>query len=315
MNDLVTTNIQLPAHLANRIGGPSALSEAMTAGASAGFPRISIRGGRFRIREGKEEKVLGTTLSAVIVGANPNTTKLFYKGSYDPKAEDNKPDCYSLDGVRPADDAEDPQAQLCATCDQNQWGSKLTESGGKMKACADQKRLAIISADDKSAEPVVYAFTVPPSSLGNFRNYAKLLESKGFPPELCVTKITFDETTSHPKPQFEFAGFVSEDMVPIIDGLVVNPFIKEVTGETPIKLTAIEPPANKPAPVKEEKVQVIMPEVIPAKKSSGGFQGEVIDVESTPVTPPKPAPKAVQSSDVANDIQDILNKMKEQDDE
>lgn len=326
MNDLVKTNVQLPAHLANRLGTGSAITQSMAAGGGSSFPRISIRGGRFRIREGKEEKVLGTTLHAVIVGANTNTTKLFFKGAYDPKAEDVKPDCYSNDGVRPAEDAEDPQAQLCATCDQNQWGSKLTESGGKMKACADQKRLAIISADDKSQEPVVYAFTVPPSSLGNFRNYGKMLDAKGFPAELCITKITFDEETSHPKPQFEHAGFVSEDMLPIIDELVASAHVKEVTGETPIKLTstAVPTPAKLPPKVeKVEKVEAIEGEVIsPPKKQGGfqsGFQGEVIDVESTPVETPKPKAepeaKAVQSSQVASDIQDILNKMKADDDE
>src|SRR5690606_26393745 len=182
MSALVPTNVQLPAHLSDRLGGPSALAGAMTSGIAAGsgtgFKRISIRGGRFRIREGSTETVLpDNVLRAVIVGASPNVTKSFYKGAYNPKAEnaERKPDCYSNDGIRPAADAADPQAQQCATCPQNAWGSKITDAGTKMKACADQKRLAVISADDHSAEPEFYLFQVTPAALTQFRQYGELL--------------------------------------------------------------------------------------------------------------------------------------------
>ena len=317
MSALVPTNIQLPAHLASRIGTSSAVGEAMVSGVGgANFKRISKRGSRFRIRDGNNETVLpSTTLRAVIVGASPSYTKTFYK-KWDPDADDKKPDCYSNDGVRPASDAKDPQSQLCVNCEQNAWGSKLSDSGGKMKACADQRRLAIISADDDSDEPEVYLYTVTPTELTAFNTYAKQLQSKGFPPELVVTELSFDTDTSFPKVEFKFGGFVEEHKVPIIDSLIGSQTVREITGEVPLVATVIEAPVPKPLPVRAKKepepeVELVTPEVLPASKK-GGFGG--IPVKSTPV--PVPAePQTVESSKLKDDIQSILNSMQEDDDE
>lgn len=315
MTALVPTNIQLPAHLASRIGSPSTIGGAMTAGiGGASFKRISKRGGRFRIRDGSAETVLpDNKLRAVIVGASPGMTKTFYK-KYDPSADDKKPDCYSNDGIRPAADAEDQQSQLCANCEQNVWGSKMSDAGTKMKACSDQKRLAIISADDESPEPEVYLYTVTPAELTAFRTYGNLLASKGFPPELVVTELTFDTDASFPKVEFKFGGFVEEHKVPVIDSLIGSQTVREITGEVPLVATIVETPKAKPHPVKtvkEPEVEVIIPEVIPAPKK-GGFGGT--PVKSTPVPTAVPIePPAVESSKLKDDIQDILNSMQEDD--
>lgn len=329
MSNIVPTNVQLPAHLTSRIGAPSVISSAMTSGIGGGsgtsFKRISVRGSRFRIRDGKDETILpDNILRAVIVGASPSITKLFYK-KYDPKAEgeDNKPDCFSNDGIRPDKNAADPQAQQCATCPQNDWGSKISEGGGKMKACADQKRLAVISADDMSAEPEVYLFTVTPSALTDFRQYGDMLASKGFPAEICVTEISFDPKVSHPKAQFKFGGFVSESQVAAIDKVVGSEIVKEITGDTSVVAEVIEAPKpKKPAvTVKAEPVYVPPPvviedaeyeDIVPATnipKATKGFG-------SAPSTPKEPAPaQVVSSSALADDIKSILAKMEEEDDE
>lgn len=322
MNALVPTNVQLPAHLSDRIGGPSTISESMTAGlGGSSYKTISKRGSRFRIRDGAVETVLPSTkLRAIIVGASPNVTKVYYKGGYDPKAEneDKKPDCYSNDGVHPAADAKDQQAQLCASCQHNEWGSKISESGSKMKACADRKRLAIISADDSGAEPEVYLFQITPSELTDFRAYGKLLESKGWPPELVITELSFDTDKSYPKIEFNFGGFIDQAMVPVVDSLVGSDKVREITGEQPLVAQVVEQPKAKPSPVKtkakEEVIdaEVVEVEVLPAPKK--GFGGT--PVTSVPVPPAAPpAPPVVASSKLANDIQDILNDMQDEDDE
>lgn len=320
MTALVPTNVQLPAHLASRLGAQSNIAGSMTAGiGGASFKKISLRGSRFRIKEGATETVLpSTTLRAVIVGASTNLTKVFYKGVFDPKAEDKTPDCYSTDGVRPANDAADPQAQQCATCEQNQWGSKLSESGSKMKACADQKRLAIISADDNSSEPEVYLLQVPPASLMNFRNYGKQLESKGFPPELCITELSFDTEQSYPKLEFKFGGFVEEHMVPTIDELVGSDQVREITGEAVQVATIIEPPARtKPAPARvkvPEPVEEVEVEIIPAPTKAKGF-GAATPAKATIVATPPKAPPVVQSSKLTDEIQNIINSMQDEENE
>lgn len=326
MSALVPTNIQLPAHLTNRVGTPSAISSAMTAGINAGgsgFKRISIRGGRFRIREGNTETVLpDNVLRAVIVGASPSVTKSFYKGAYNPKAADveKKPDCYSNDGVRPAADASDPQAQQCATCPQNAWGSKVTDAGTQMKACADQKRLAIISADDTSAEPEVYLFQVTPAALTQFRQYGDMLASKGLPAEIVVTEISFDPKEAFPKAQFKYGGFVSEGQVEAIDKLVGSDRVREVVGDKNQVATVVDTKPKKPAiTVKKEPEYVAPPVVIEdaeyeditpvqAPKPTKGFGG-------SPSAPKEPAPaQAVKASNLAMDVQAILASMEEDND-
>lgn len=321
-NDLVTTNVQLPAHLASRMGAPSAIAGSMTAGiGGASFKRISIRGGRFRIREGSNETVLpDNVLRTIIVGASPNMTKTFYKGTYNPKAEEKAPDCYSNDGVRPANDAPDPQAQLCATCDQNQWGSKVSDSGTKMKACADQKRLAVISADDDSHEPEVYLLQVTPASLHDFRNYGKMLEAKGFPPELVVTEMSFDTNEAFPKLQFKTVAFVEEHMVPIIDSLVGSATVREITGEATQVATIVGPSkAAKPSPVRikqpEPEVEEVEVEVIPAPTTKVKGFGAATPVKATVVPTPPKEPLVVDSSKLTASIQDILKSMQEEDNE
>lgn len=319
MNALVPTNIKLPAHLTARIGQSSALGD-ITGGIASGFKRISIRGSRWRIKDGKTETVLPShTLRAVIVGASPNTSKLFYKGTYDPDADNKAPDCYSADGIRPAADAVDPQAQQCATCEQNQWGSKVTEGGKKMKACADQKKLAIIAADDDSQDPDVYGFTVTPAALTSFKHYADLLASKGFPPELVITEMSFDTDAAYPKAEFKFGGFVEEHMVPVIDGLIDTPHVNEIIGKSTQMAKVIEAPKPKPSPVKEKKVEVVQEltdddvEIIPAPTKTKGF-GAAAPAPKAPPPAPK-APPVVQSSKLTDDINDILNSMQEEDDD
>lgn len=327
MSNIVPTNVQLPAHLADRVGTPSVINSAMTHGIGGGggpsFKRISIRGSRFRIRDGANETILPSqTLRGVIVGASPNITKLFYK-KYDPKAEgeDKKPDCFSNDGVRPDKAASDPQSQQCGNCPQNEWGSKISEGGGKMKACADQKRLAIISADDHSEEPEVYLFQVTPSSLTAFAEYGKALNSKGLPAEIVVTEFSFDPKVSHPKVQFKFVDYITEAQVETVKKVVNSDLVKEIVGDHAVVAEVIEAPKPKKAAVtvKAEPVYVPPPviiedavyeEVEPAKPApTKGFGA----VPSAPKEPP-PA-QAVSSSNLAADIQSILADMEEDDDE
>lgn len=316
MTALVPTNIQLPTHLASRASEPSSVSAAMVSGLnSPSFKRISIRGGRFRIREGTNETVLpGTKLRTVIVGASPNTTKSYYKNPYNPKAEaeERKPDCYSNDGIRPASDAKDPQAQTCANCQHNVWGSKLGDNGNKMKSCADQKRLAIISADDNSAEPEVYLFQVTPAALKDFNNYAKLLAAKGWPAEFVITELSFDTEQAYPKIEFSFGGFVDETMVETIEGLVGSDRVREIIGDQALVAHVIETKPKGPAVfIEDSKIEYAEFVEVEEVKPKTGFGNP----KPKPATTQAPAePPVISSSKLSDDILDILKKV-ENDDE
>ena len=98
-----------------------------------------------------------------------------------------------------------------------------------MKACADQKRLAVVLADDPKG--TVYLLQVTPTSLKNLNGYQKVLQSKSISPEIAKTRVSIDASLGFPKLEFDFGGFVEESTQEYIDGLCGNEEVKIVTGE------------------------------------------------------------------------------------
>lgn len=247
MNAIVPANIQVPAHLQSRLGKPSAMAAALMSGLSAGgYPRISIRGARFRLVDGETETVLPTlSLETVIVGANPRLSKFFYEGAYDPDAKDTKPTCFSLNGITPDAQAAAPQCENCAQCPMNAWGSKITPAGKQSKACSDNKRLAVVSADDP--EGPIYLLTVTPAALKNLASYQKELAVRGIPPEVVKTVVEFDTNAQFPLLTFRFGGFLDETTQAAVDALFGSDAVKEITGE--VETVAADAIASIPAKV------------------------------------------------------------------
>jgi len=263
---LIPTNIKVPAHLAARVGAPSILAQSMAGGLSGGggesYPRISIKGSRFRIVEGDTETVMDSVeLDVIVVGANPRVSKTWYAKQWTPDAEPSAPDCFSLDGIGPDPQSTQPQNDLCASCPQNAWGSKITQQGQQIKACSDKKRLAIVSADDP--EGPVYLLEVTPAALKGLNQYQKELSHRGLPPEIVKTKISFDTDASFPKLKFGFGGFIDADVQAVVDNLFGSESVKEITGEVP-RVQAV-PQIAAPAPVAPKPaVRVVEPEPEPA---------------------------------------------------
>jgi len=248
MSNIVPSNIQIPAHLARVVGQPSALSAALAGGLSGGanYPRISIKGARFRIVEDGTETVLeDTKLSVVIVGANPRLSKTYYAKQWTPDSEPVSPDCYSLDGIRPAADSTTPQHDICASCPMNAWGSKVTPLGQQIKACADQKRLAVVASNDPTGP--TYLLQVTPAALKGLAAYQKELSHRGIPVEAVKTVVTFDTDASFPKLLFKFGGFLDEEEYAAVEELFGSDKVLEITGEKAAAAPEEEAPAPKPA--------------------------------------------------------------------
>lgn len=312
MSNLIPVNVQIPAHLVGRVGVPSVLAASLTGGLTSGqsFPRISIKGARFRIVEGDTETVLDSTnLDVVIVGANPRLSKTWYAKQWDANAEATGPDCFSLDGVSPDPEAADPQNDLCASCPQNAWGSKITPTGQQVKACSDTKRLAVVAADDPSGP--VYLLSVTPAALKGLNQYQKELAVRGIPPEIVKTRVSFDTDASFPKLKFTFGGFLEADVQQVVDGLFGSEQVKEITGETlrtPVavpKLVAPAPVAPKPA-VKAAPVEelVVAPAPAPAAAPKRGFGAPKTAAPAAKPAPAKPA--AAPASDAATSLADEI---------
>tara|TARA_R100000808_G_scaffold21363_1_gene46186 strand:+ start:5095 stop:5742 length:648 start_codon:yes stop_codon:yes gene_type:complete len=192
------------------------------------IPKISTKNKEFSLAPGVNEDHLMTThLSVIVVGANPNLSKKWIKGEY---SEDNlSPSCFSFDGKIPDESSVEPQADMCALCPQNAWGSRTTPTGKRIKACADYKRLAVVLAEKPTDE--VYLLQVTPTSLKNLNAYHKILQSKSISPEIAKTRVSFDTTVEFPRLVFEFAGFVDESLQDGIDKLCVSEDVKIITGE------------------------------------------------------------------------------------
>jgi len=266
MSNIIPANIQVPAHLAQRLGHPSALAQSMAGGIGGGggesFPRISIKGGRFRIVEGETETVLdSTTINVVIVGANPRLSKTWYAKAWSKDSEPAAPDCFSLDGISPDPQSTDPQNDLCASCPQNAWGSKVTDSGQQIKACSDKKRLAVVAAEDATGP--VYLLEVTPAALKGLNQYQKELSMRGIAPEIVTTQISFDTDASFPKLKFGFGGFNPAEVQEAVDPLFAADNVKQITGEVSRQPVAV--PQIAAAPVAPKPVmKVVEPEPAPA---------------------------------------------------
>jgi hypothetical protein len=319
MTSIIPVNIKIPTHLATRVGSPSALAQSLTGGLSSGggesFPRISIKGARFRIIDGDTETVLdSTSLEVVIVGANPRLSKTWYAKQWTPDSEPSAPECFSLDGIGPDPQSTNPQNDLCASCPQNAWGSKVTPQGQQIKACADQKRLAVVAADD--ANGPIYLLQVTPAALKGLNQYQKELSVRGIPPEIVKTKVSFDTDASYPKLKFSFGGFLDEETQGVVDELFGSDKVKDITGEiprTPVSVPKIAAPTKvsvkavepKPEPVVEE------PPPPPAPSTKRGFGAAKVEVKpkaTAPKAAPAPAPTASASS-LADEIAALVGEV------
>lgn len=316
MSNIIPVNIQVPAHLASRVGAPSALAKSLTGGLSSGgesYPRISIKGARFRIVDGDTETVLdSTTLDVVIVGANPRLSKTWYAKQWSKDAEPSAPDCFSLDGIGPDPQSTDPQNDLCASCPQNAWGSKVTPTGQQIKACSDNKRLAVVAAEDASGP--VYLLQVTPAALKGLNQYQKELTVRGIPPEIVKTKVSFDTDASFPKLKFGFGGFLEPDVQTVVDDLFGSAKVKEITGETPrtpvdvpqIAAPVAPKPAAKVAPPVEEPVAPAAPAATPKR----GFGASKSAAPATKKAAPAPVAAPPQAaSSLADEIAALVGEV------
>jgi hypothetical protein len=286
----------IPAHIMARMGQTSALTTSLAGGLGGGeaLPRISIKGSRFRIVENGEETVLPVThLDVVVVGANPRLSKQYYAKAWDPD-DVGAPTCKSIGGIAPDDDSEEKQNDLCATCPHNAWGSKTGPQGQKLKACADLKRLAVVSPEDLDGP--IYLLQVTPAAIKGLNAYQKGLSSRGIAPEVVKTRITFDIETSFPKLVFGLGGFLEEDEIAKVDDIIAGHQVKIVTGEpdpTLIQTTAVvtqaKPNLVKPAPAATTAPKAVAkPSPVVAKPVAQPVQ-EVEDVvEEAPAEPAAP---------------------------
>jgi len=204
-----------PSKLPAFLQGVAPVVNELTANVGGGgFPVLSIKGKLFTmVRDGEREVLLNpndrdepaTSINVVILKANAGLSKVWYAKNY-VEGSDAKPDCFSHDGVAPDPLVENPQSAKCSICEKNQWGSKMSEDGKKLKACSDSRRVAIANVDDV-ADAIL--LRVPPASLKPLAEYGAEVEKRGAPYFSVVTKISFDREAASPKLTFKAVGWLT----------------------------------------------------------------------------------------------------------
>lgn len=261
----------LPSYLANV--DLAEFNSDLTAHASSGFPQLSIKGKTFAIVRDGERTILrnpldpesaATNVDVVLVKANKGTSKVFYVGGYDEKAEAKKPDCFSNDGQKPDPSSESPQAKSCALCPHNQWGSKIGDNGAtKGKACQDSVRMAIAAADQIN-DPML--LRVPPASIRALGEYGKMLQKRGVSYNMVVTKISFDIESPTPKLIFKPVGLLPEASYRAVQEVIASDTVQNILGagfvseapaiSAPVENMEIaEAPQEKPKAVAKPKAE------------------------------------------------------------
>ena len=269
MNALVPTyHSQLPAFLRD----PSLFAETdkAIAGIGGGMPpSISIRGRQFHLigADGEESHVNQLTLDVIVLGGNEHVSKAYYAGAYDPAQGGGlPPTCFSDNGMAPSVNATTPQAPLCAGCQFNAWGSKVTPTGSQVKACTDSKKLAVVLAVDTptivngaagmaKALEQVYLLRIPAATMGDWKGYVKEVQGRGLPVTIgVVTHLEFDAQVSYPKLFFKAVKLNEESVVQRLLPLRGSPELRETVGMNDVPRTAtaasvITPAATQPAPL------------------------------------------------------------------
>lgn len=245
------------------------------AGIGGNYAILSIRGKTFRVKhQGNETPITDEkgdavgSLEAVIVKANPYLTKQYFENGYT-EGDASAPVCFSIDGKNPAAAVEHPQHSSCAACPQNRFGSRVTPAGTKVKACQDNKKLAIVPLEDLENKAVggPMLFRVPASALKDLLAFNNLMSTRGYPYNSVAVRIGFDIDTSYPKPTFRAIRVLTSEEAQVVMSHYESDAVERLLGDFS---------------------EIHAPDVVPA---AGAFEQEP-EVAAPPQ--PKPAPPAVK---------------------
>lgn len=170
------------------LGQPSNVIDALAGGlGSAQPPRISTSDDRFQPLDenGTPTMPAQLTLDVVIVGANPNKSRVYYEGNYDPK-DPAPPDCWSDNGIGPSENALKPQHATCAGCPRAAW-TKINANGNAVPWCQERKKAAVLVI---GGGETVYLLSVPPKShKGSLQPYIDSLRRQGADVSDVITTV------------------------------------------------------------------------------------------------------------------------------
>src|SRR3990172_2722387 len=305
----------LPEHFAGAAN--LSLNDQAEEFASIKFPVISTKGGRFHVkRDGEKMLILrpknkpydpeeqATYIEVVIL--NLQKAKTFYEEGYTEGSED-KPTCFSNDGVTPDASAEEKQCSTCALCAKNAWGSGTNEKGEatKGKACSDVQRLAVATPGNLD-DPMM--FRVPPASLKNLAEMSKVLSKRNAPLNGVVTRISFDTDVTGVI-TFKPSGFLDADTFEKAQAKMTDDLVLAIVGKKnrglenapvkPVEAKPAKPAVDPEEAAKKDKAEAKAKKLAAAKAALAAVEaddGDDDDEAPVPKSAPVKAAKAPKTA-------------------
>ena len=158
--------------------------------------RISLKGRVFTMPDGSTNP--GPIGAVILDFRNYNS---YWDTPYNPNQLVD-PVCFALSrefgDLAPSADATNPQAEHCAVCTRNVFGSA---ANGKAKRCKNARRLAIVPPD-ATLETAPMLLDASPTAISAFESYLLGLATEGKMPVEVITHIAFDPASDFPSLRF-----------------------------------------------------------------------------------------------------------------
>lgn len=175
----------------------------------------------------------------------------YYDGAFD-KNNIRPPACFAIGDVPselvPSANSPEKQADSCAECPMNQFGS-----AGAGKACKNTRVLAVVPADADENDPI-WTIKVSPTAIKGFDGYVRNVQRMfGVPVVGVITTISFDENSDYA--QLKFSDPVPNENAGIHLGRIDE--AKELLAQEPDVSTfavAAAAPVRKAAPARRPAV-------------------------------------------------------------
>lgn len=293
-NEIVVQQKQaLPAHLAELFKTHENVNDDLNSGLAGGFAVLSINGKEFTVvRGGNKQPVMeadkngeefpARSVEAIIIKANKNVSKVYYGNTAYVAGEDKPPVCWSSDGHKPDASVEKPQCNSCKICPHNQFGSRITDNGGKGKACSDSKRVAIALTGDIKMPMLL---RLPVTSMKPLEEYGRLLQKRGVPYQSVVTRLSFEQGVTHPQLNYKPARFINEEEADALKEHMDSMVVEDILGSRVIAFEKDTDNGNA-----KEDTQKVAPAASAEKKP------QTAEAAKKP-EPSKPKPKSEPKSD------------------
>jgi len=313
---------RIPTAFAGR--APSGMLSAARAGIQASFAVVGYKGRTWTIKHRGESHIVkddrgkpASEIEVVIVGVASGVSKTYYQKNYS-EGDDFAPDCFSLDGVTPDVNAPHKQNPVCQTCEQNQWGSAVTDTGRRAKACKDTRRIAVVPlsniANASLGGPML--LRIPPTSLPNLAGYSDFLELKGADFPYVGTTLGFDYDVAYPKITFKALGFLDDEqaaeVVEVMGDPLINRMLNEAgpTAQAPAAEAVGEltgrPAAAFQKPADQETLQLKAQKVVPLKPETRTVVGQDAPAPRGRPRKQQQAPPETAPADLGSMIDDLI---------